>query len=475
MNIMNVKKRVTVLLVTILITSCVQNDDFDIPVLAIEESVIPESGIIGIGAVLGSLAQEQLKDDAEAIITFDTPDQFVQGYVISSDRAGNFFKELIIQNAKENPTAGIRIAIDVNPMFTSYEFGRKVYIKLAGLSLGISNGVPTLGVLDGKVIGQIPSFSQNEYIIRSSEITTITPLELGIEDFSNNKLSMFIKINDVQFNKDAVLGTTTHTFAAEPTDQYDGERILESCTLGYSCILSTSTFSDFKGVLLPEKQGSIEGILTKNFFGDAFNIVINDPTALVFDNPERFDFSCGTADIAGTTVLFSDDFETQTNRKPITGNGWTIFTQEGTETWEAYTSDGTNPSQGISARVSSYGSEDERTIAWLVTPSINLDQQEGETLHFETSNSFADLSNLDIVFSKNWDGNPTTIANARWITLSEGYIIQNSDDFDEWYSSGIIDLSCETGVVYIAFRYTGSDTEDFDGTYELDNISIDYN
>lgn len=474
MNLIKIKKNATFLLVAIVLTACVQNDDFDIPTLAIDEPVITASNIIGIGAVLGSLAQAQASDDAEATFTFNTPDQYVEGYVISSDRAGNFFEEFIIQNAKENPTAGIRIAIDVNPLFTSYEFGRKVYIKLAGLSVGIANGVPTLGVLDGRRIGQIPSFSQHEFVIRSPEVATITPLEIGFEDFSNELLNMCIKMNDVQFNKDVVLDNLPFTFAAEPGDQYDGERILESCALGYSAILSTSTFADFKGLLLPTTQGSVEGILTKNFFGDAFNLVINDPTALIFDISERCDFSCGVASTIGTTTFFSDDFETQTKRKPISGNGWTNYIQEGTETWEAYTSDGTNPSIGISAKVSAYGSGDEKTIAWLITPAINLDTEEGETLSFETSNSFADLSRLDVVFSRNWDGSPDSISSATWSAIPDGYIIQNTDEFDQWYTSGNVDLSCESGTIYIAFRYTGSDAEDFDGTYELDTIQITY-
>ena len=39
---------------------------------------------------------------------------------------------------------------------------------------------------------------------------------------------------------------------------------------------------------------------------------------------------------------------------------------------------------------------------------------------------------------------------------------------------GIVDLSCESGTIYIAFKYTGSGQSTFDGVYELDDISIDY-
>ncbi|WAC00826.1 hypothetical protein N7U66_11115 [Lacinutrix neustonica] len=38
---------------------------------------------------------------------------------------------------------------------------------------------------------------------------------------------------------------------------------------------------------------------------------------------------------------------------------------------------------------------------------------------------------------------------------------------------GNVDLSCGTGVIHIAFKYTGSGDQSSDGTYELDDISID--
>ena len=71
----------------------------------------------------------------------------------------------------------------------------------------------------------------------------------------------------MQFNSNLVVGNTT-TFASESNDSFDGERLLESCATGSSVILSTSTFSDFKSLSLPANRGSIDGILTRDFFDD---------------------------------------------------------------------------------------------------------------------------------------------------------------------------------------------------------------
>ncbi|WP_299435801.1 DUF5689 domain-containing protein [uncultured Aquimarina sp.] len=473
MNSINLKKLISVLVLAVTFTACVQDDDFQTPGLNIEEPNIDANLIVDVGSVLGEIGQAN--GDA---VNFEDSDKFMSGYVVSSDKAGNFFEELVIQDKAESPTAGIRVLIDVNPLFTSYEFGRKVFIKLEGLSAGIENGVATLGVLAGTEVDQIPSFSQEEVIIRSAEVAAITPLEIAISDFSDDLTNLYVKINNVQFNRNDVLGDNPLTFAGEASDDFDGERNLESCDNGATAILSTSTFADFKGLQLPNQQGSFEGVLTKNFFGDEFNLVLNDPTGLAFDNGDRCDpeeISCGLASVIGNTNLFSDDFETQSTNSLISGNGWTNYIQAGTEGWEAWSSGGSNGSLGVSARAGSFRSGDDSTIAWLITPQIDLDAQDGETFRFQTSNSFSDGSEMDVLFSRDWDGTEANIAAATWGIFPDATIVQDSDNFGDWIESGNVDLSCETGTIYIAFRYTGSGDEGFDGTYELDEISIDAN
>ena len=479
MKLINSKKLLNMLLLLVICAACVEGDDFNTPTLVIESPTFPENNtFVQIHGILGNLAQVQNTDGEDATVTFDVVNQYLEGYVVSSDRSGNFFEELIIQDAAVAPNAGVRILIDVNPLFITYEFGRKVFINLEGLSIGIVNGVPTIGVLSENMVGQIPSFFVEDIIIRSDEVATITPLEITIEDFSNDLMNLYIRINNVQFRKENFLGDIPLTFAGEASDEFNGERNLENCNSGANAILSTSTFADFKSLTIPAQQGSFEGLLTRNFFGDTFNLVLNDPFGLVFDTEERCDpleVGCGIANTVGTTTIFSDDFETQSNNSPISGNGWTNFIEIGTESWEAFSSTSTNVSLGKSARAGSRNSGDDLSIIWLITPEINLDAQEGETLRFQTSNSFADGSELDVLISSDWNGDLTTITTATWGILTDAFVVQDSNFFGDWFESGNVDLSCETGMVYIAFRYTGRDNDDFDGTYELDEIRIDAN
>lgn len=481
MKAINFYKLATLLFAAVVITSCVQDDEFDVPQIEIQSVDIPQDRIVEISSLRALLEQEQTTN-GNAVLTFEADDdpsndRFTVGYVISNDAQGNFFEELLLQNAPSNPTGGVKVLIDSSPLFATYEFGRKVFVRLDGLTVGLDSGVLTLGIRDGNGVEKIADGAKEDFLLRDDEVEEITPMPITFSEFTEEKTNLYVRLNNVQFNRAQALGDDRLTFAGEPEDEFDGERILESCDSGTSTVFSTSTFADFKGVLLPQGAGTIDGILTLNFFGEQFNIVVNDISTINLDgercDPEEVD--CGLASTTGSNVLFSDFFETQNEGTPISGNGWTNYIEAGTQTWEAYTSGGTNASLGISANIGSFMSGDASSIGWLVTPQINFDNQDGETLNFMTSNSFADGSTLELLFSSDWDGVPENIPSANWSILPAAFIVGDDDFFGDWFESGNVDLSCISGTGYIAWKYVGSGEEDFDGTYELDEIEIESN
>lgn len=459
------------LVIAVVVSSCVQDDEFNVPDTTLQDQDSLVHGTqISIGALRNLLAQEQ-NNNQNDILDLEETDTYIVGYVISNDEGGNFFEELILQDTPKNPTAGVRVLVDANPLFTSFEPGRKVFVKLNGLTLGIDGGVVSLGVRDDDNLGKIAESRLFDYLIRDDETETLVPLPININDFTKDKTNLYVRIDNVQFGAEEVLGDVPKTFAGEPDDEFDGERKLLSCADGLSTVFSTSTFADFKSVLLPSGIGSVRAILTRDFFDEFFIVTVNDPSFVDFSAGERCDL-CGDAQIKGDNILFSEFFETQTEGSPITGNGWTNYTAAGSETWKAYFDDGTNASLGISARIDSFNSEDERTIGWLITPEINFDAQEMETLEFKTSTSFADDSQMVVLFSQDWEGAEETISDASWNPVPAARIAQNSDFFGDWIASGLVDLSCISGTGHIAFKYLGSGNPDRDGTYELDEIEI---
>ncbi|MGB5941843.1 MAG: DUF5689 domain-containing protein [Leeuwenhoekiella sp.] len=463
--------KLNLILATLLVTmatACVNLDDFETPDLT-ETPVQLDGPVVTIASVLGNFAQSE-----NGLYTFSGSDSYMEGYVISSDEAGNFFEELIVQDAPENPTAGIGIQVDVSPLFTRYELGRKVYIRLEGLTVAEDNGTVQLGIRDGQSIGPIPRAIFEQHIIRSTETAEIVPLPIAIDDFSDDVENLFVKLENVQFANTEFFGDLPSTFAANPDDEFDGERLLVSCNSAFTTVVSTSTFSDFKSLTLPEGNGSVEGVLSRDFFDDFFILQVNLPNAVQMygERCAQAQFTCEHADLVGETVIFSDNFETERTNRAISKNGWTNYVEAGSETWEAYSSTSSNASLGISARVGAFGTGDRSNIAWLVTPPMELDTLSNINLQFKTSTSFADGSVLQPLISTDWDSVPENIPLAKWEILEDAYIAQNSDDFTQFYSSGTINLSCASGTAYIAFKYIGNTRLQYDGTYELDDILI---
>jgi hypothetical protein len=472
------------LVALVLFNNCVEDDDFNTPNTDIVAPIFSENAVFSqISSVAGALAQAQDNNpDAPGLdysneevtnsYAFNDTDQYMIGYVVSSDEGGNYFEELIIQDKAENPTIGVKVLIDVNPLFTRYDVGRKVFVKLNGLAAGITNGVLTLGVLNGNEVDKIPSPSENDFLIRSTELVTMVPLSLDIAEFTDDKTNLFVALDNVQFQSVQVI-ENSFTYASEAFDEFDGERNLQSCSTGASTIFSTSTFADFKSLILPSGIGSMSAVLSRNFEGDAFVVSVNSPEDVSLTGSDRC--GCGLADMVGPNSLFEDSFETQSINSLITGNGWTNFIQEGSEGWEAYTSDDPNASLSISARAGNAASNNASTIAWLITPQIDLDAQSEETLSFMTSNSFSDNSRMSAVLSGDWDGDITSITSATWRPLVGATIVSDNEFFGNWVSSSDVSLDCESGIIHIAFVYRGSGLAAFDGTYELDEIKVKSN
>lgn len=424
---------------------------------------------IDLQAVLGLFYQ-----NPERVLTFNQ-DLVLEAYVVSSDEAGNFFKEMVVQDRKEDPTAGVNIKLNMNSYYQFFNFGRKIQISLKGLSIGMANGVPALGLAEGQKIVNVPASRIGNHFSRTSEVALITPKIIRSSDFNDHLKNLYVEIAGVQFNKLLVDPARPFTYAAEENDEFDGERLLESCDGDFPFVLSTSTYSDFAALKLPAGSGNIRGILTRDYFDDFYTIYANYPGDINLNKNARCDpkvMDCGLAVAGGHKILFEDDFSLQKNNKPVDGKGWKNIVQEGSRPWEAYTATGANASLGRSVRMRSAGSGDSRSISWLITPWINFNTNTGEVLSFKTSNSFANGSFMEVLISTNWDGVEGNLLKAEWQLLDAAYIAQNNDFFGDWISSGLVDLSCVEGKGYIAFRYTGSDHPYYNGVYELDDVMI---
>lgn len=68
----------------------------------------------------------------------------IGGQVISSDRSGNLYRELYIQDA----TGAICVKVGKSSMYSDYHLGQWLYIDCAGLVIGAYHSMPQLGIED---------------------------------------------------------------------------------------------------------------------------------------------------------------------------------------------------------------------------------------------------------------------------------------------------------------------------------------
>lgn len=440
--------------------SCVKTDDFEIPNVETEEFSLDEN-ITSIAAVKNLFDPEN-----NDIYTFSETGTYMEAYVVSSDEGGNFYKELVLQDHPAAPTAGILILVDDNSLFESFEFGRKIYVKLDGLSLWQNNGVIQLGKQNRGDVVAIPNSLIDEHLIRTTETVEITVLPLEISEFSTEHLNLYIRLENVQFNRNLVRDELRFTFAGQQTDQYDGERQLESCITGATTVLSSSTFSNFKSLLLPQESGSIEGVLSRNFYDDFFVIAINSPEAIDF-NGDRCDpdfFSCGDTAIPGPEVIFDENFTNITSKEKLESEGWTnLNTNGGNEVFKPGTLNGNR-----FVRISAYNTEESPLEAWLVSPPIDLSNSTSETLSFEILSSYDNATILEVLITNEYTGNPLT---TDWLLMEAKIPVGPSSQYGKKYLKTELDISCLDGEINLAFRYLGS-APDKTTTYDIDNIRV---
>lgn len=457
----NYNRMFIMLLVTGLFFSCVKTDDFSLPELEIPE-ITPAGNIITIAAV-----KSQFNFQTRDILIFGDADTFMEGYVISSDEGGNFYKKLILQDRPENPTAGIQVLIDDTSLFTTYNIGRKVYVKLAGLSLGYQNGVLQLGKQNRSSVVIIPGPLIDEHIIRTTQTVEITALPLEISNFSENHKNIYVRLENVQFNRNIVREDARFTFAGEAIDRFDGERQLESCRNSAVTILSTSTFSNFKSLLLPTNSGNLEGVLTRNFTDDFFVVILNTPETIFFGNTGRCDpefLTCGGNNIPGNEIVFQESFETITTQRMLDSRGWTnVNVSGGSKRFETGATAGNR-----AVRISAFNTQENPMEVWLVTPGINLDRSSGEVLSFDIKASFDDFTILDVFVTTGFTGNPVTTS---WRLLDARVPVGPSGQVGASFKRSNIDVSCLQGTLHVGFRYLGG-VPDKTTAYDIDNIRL---
>lgn len=213
-------------------------------------------------------AMHTIGDPADSI----SGDIIVEAIVVSSDEAGNFYKQLIVQDA----TGGVEIRVEMNNLYNDYPVGRQVWINCNGLYLGDYEGNYQLTInANGD---RIPEGLLPEIIVAGERDQPINAPVVTIADIksSTQYRNMLVQIDDAQFAT-ADAGQPYADAAA----QQSANRTIVDCN-GESILLRSSGYSDFVSELTPSGKGTIFGIHS-NFGSDA-QLYIRDTDDINFND-----------------------------------------------------------------------------------------------------------------------------------------------------------------------------------------------
>lgn len=431
------------------LTSCVNGDDYGTPNLDGEcNDLISNKTIQDVAILATSNIQQYSTDD------------IIEAYVTSSDEGGNFYKSISLVSV--DGAKGFSIPIDAYNLYTKYEPGRKVYIKMNSLYFynnSLTNSLEIGELLDrgepledqvGRLNGLTFEDIVNKGCSKVDEETFINRVSIptALNDSYLNKL---IEFDNVQFS-DSNVGRT----------YYDASNTAGSATnniisdnSGNTVALRVSEFATFAGNIVPSENGKIRGVLTK--YNGEYQFMIRTLNDINLTNP-RFD---AYPPLGGTAITylgaFTENFETYTSGTVTSGQR--VFPKyvndaaEGADYWYVEAFSG-NKYLKMSAFSSSATFQDQLNKVYFVVP---VDFTAANSFSFKTQDRFNVGGVLKVYYSTDYtplgDINAATLVNiTSSFTIASGNTGSASQPF---VNSGSYNFGSLSGNGFIIFEYTG--------------------
>ena len=190
-------------LAMVFLCGCVKDRDFNTPTLGCADYITATSTY----SEIKNLYVDQTIQIQEDLV--------IEGYVISSDKAGNFFSVIHFQDKPDSPSEGLQIEIDLRDSHLFFDVGQHIVIKLKGLYLGKSKGVFKLGGVFssfGNVsVGRLPNTAVFDHVLVACETSeTLSPVKATIATITDEMVGTLVALDDVEiFIDEQERGTIT--------------------------------------------------------------------------------------------------------------------------------------------------------------------------------------------------------------------------------------------------------------------------
>ena len=244
-----------ILLISVSLSSCFKQS-YDLPPdtsqldpqLTVNLSI---ANLSGIAANMPSGQYRQLGDST------------IYGIVTADDRSGNFYKQIIIQDS----TGGILLSLAQTDLYNDYPIGRKVYVKLKGLTIINYKGLPEIvdsaSISNGNVTTvAVPSALISSYVIKASFPNPVTPLKVRMTDLFGNPnkyLNMLVEVENMEFDS---LSAGVSYAGTVSSGTIATSRTIQDCPFSASMIMYNSAYATFQPAITPRGKGTITGIFS---------------------------------------------------------------------------------------------------------------------------------------------------------------------------------------------------------------------
>lgn len=261
------------------VSSCVNKDDWDTPPINCNNK---------FDAATISMADFKAQAPATGYLLITT-DQIFDGYIVSSDENGNFYKTISFQDKPENPTAGLQMEVDRASNYADFPVGTHVRINAKGLRLGLDRGSVKIGSVDPTfAIGRIPGVLFSKYISavcngNVMDIAVVKPTVLpSLAEAKKDKyINTLVTVQNVQFSNAEIAPVNKAYVDYVGGAGVDTSRIIEDVT-GANAILRNSGFSTYGSTLLPKGSGSLTFVVSK--YNNDFQMLIRGLNDVMFNS-----------------------------------------------------------------------------------------------------------------------------------------------------------------------------------------------
>ncbi|WP_396633031.1 DUF5689 domain-containing protein [Maribacter sp. R86514] len=318
------------IIIVVMLFSCVKNREFDVPELVCSDSDFT------------FIAISELKNMYNGDTFQIQEDLVIKGYVISSDKEGNFFNTIYFQDESSNPSGGMQIELELRDSHLFFDVGQQILIKLKGLYLGKSNDTYKIGGVftsfGNRSVGRLPKNVVFDHVLVSCEPNNgIEPTLIVISGLNDAMLNTLVVINSVEIKQEEL----EKTFAVKEEETL---RTLVDC-MDNELVMLNSGYADFQSESLPDKMGTATGLLTKD--NNQYQLIIRGVNDLEFEQERCEDF---IDEFTSPSIFISEIADPDNNagarfvelynasEESLSLNGWSL---------ERYTNDNTAISSSI--------------------------------------------------------------------------------------------------------------------------------